>query len=793
MMYKIILPFLILVLSLEAGYVLPKKEIVDIFDAKPIRYMKIIDNTTYAVEFSYLLTPPLERISREFLSLAGKKIDPVYNTEKEDYPYTEISVRNLEDNKTWNITDTEDKYIYAYKVSPEGDKLAYITEYKGGLVLKVKLVKNGNEIYKSPFFINNATDYLAFNWLDNNSLLASKIPEDRGDKPVKTIDFVSPIVKETSGKVSKVRTYQDLLENGFDVIQFDYYFTSQIVKIDLKSSKVEEIYKPGIFRDFSISPNGEYFLIKETLKPYSYSVPAYLFSYRYFIADNNGKEIKELVKKPILDQIPTWGVETGMRYPFWASNANSTLLWAEAQDGGDPQTKVDYRDFMYKMDVENMIPVKFMELKERFGGIEFFKEAGKILIEENDYEKEWIKKTIVNFNLDEKPFVLEDRSENDRYNDPGKTIKKADKNGNELIFEKDGYIYYQGSGATEKGSFPFLDRLNIAENKKERIFVSGEDEYARFVDFYNGDLSKLVIISESSTVPPNYFILDKKNESRTKISSNVDPTPLLREIKKELVKYEREDSLALSGTLYYPLGYEEGKKYPLFIWAYPREFRDASTASQVSGSENKFTRVWGDSQLYFALCGYMVLDNASMPVVGDVIKRNDTFKDQIVSSAKAAIDYLDGRGLIDREKVAVGGHSYGAFMTANLLSSCDLFKAGIAKSGAYNRTLTPFGFQSERRSYWEAKEFYNEVSPFMHADKIKTPLLLVHGQNDPNPGTFPIQSERLFDAIKGNGGTARLVLLPYEGHGYSARESSLHVLSEMINWLDKYLKDNEEK
>ena len=219
------------------------------------------------------------------------------------------------------------------------------------------------------------------------------------------------------------------------------------------------------------------------------------------------------------------------------------------------------------------------------------------------------------------------------------------------------------------------------------------------------------------------------------------------------------------------------------------EYGDASTAGQVRGSVNRFTFYRGTSQLFFVTQGYAVLDNATMPVVGDVKTVNDTFVKQIVANAKAAIDKLDQMGVADPKRVGVGGHSYGAFMTANLLAHCDLFAAGIARSGAYNRTLTPFGFQSEKRTLWEARDTYINMSPFMFANQIKTPILMIHGMADNNSGTFPIQSERLFAALKGFGATVRFVYLPFESHGYSGRESVLTVLAEMIEWFDTYVKN----
>jgi dipeptidyl aminopeptidase/acylaminoacyl peptidase len=280
--------------------------------------------------------------------------------------------------------------------------------------------------------------------------------------------------------------------------------------------------------------------------------------------------------------------------------------------------------------------------------------------------------------------------------------------------------------------------------------------------------------------------VDLDTKKRTRLTDDKDPAPQLTGVTKEILKYERADKVPLSGTLYLPPGYKAGTRVPCFVWAYPLEYSDADTAGQVRLSPNSFTRLTGASPLFFLTQGWAVLMDATMPVVGDPEHMNDTYVEQIAASAKATIDALDARGVVDRKRVVVGGHSYGAFMTANLLAHTDLFAAGIARSGAYNRSLTPFGFQSERRNYWEATDVYTKVSPFTYANRIKAPLLLIHGEADNNSGTFPIQSERLFAAIQGTGGTARLVILPSEAHGYRARESVLHTLAEMLAWGEKW-------
>lgn len=791
-MKKVFLVIILLVGTiLQAQYKMPPKKIADAFNAPQPQFYSIIQNTTKAIEYKYYRNPPLERLMHETLGLGGKKIVPATNAEPDNRPYYHLAIKDFTTGDVVNILDSEDKYVYEFSVSPDRKYIAYTTELENGIYLKVKDVDTGKSLYKSDFKINASLNYLVLNWNgEEGKIITAKIPENRGDVPKKGLDSVAPRVQEADGKVSRVRTYTNLLQNKYEEELFEYYFTSQIVRVDFINNEVENIGKPNIFRNFTFSPDKKYILVKTTEKPYSYAVPYYRFGYDYQIWDSNGNFVKSLVKKPVQDQIPVWGVETGLRYPFWISSKDATLLWSEAQDGGDPKASAEYRDFLYTQeapfDGEKEL---FLKLKERFEGADFIDNSDNVIITEGDYDKEWGVSYIVDVdNPQGEKTIIEDRSWDDKYSDPGKLLKHKDENGFEVVLEKDGYVYYKGNGYTPDGMFPFLDKVNVKTWEKERLFQSDKEAYERFSGFFGADFNKLIILSENSQTPPNYYLYTKDEGMYKQLSDNVNHTPEITEIRKEIVKYEREDSLLLSGTLYYPVDYEEGKRYPLLIWAYPQEFSDPELASQVSGSDNKFLRFWASSPLYMALHGYMVLHNAAMPVIGDVEKRNDTFATQIVQNAKAAIDYLDNKGLVDREKVAVGGHSYGAFMTANLLCHTDLFKAGVARSGAYNRSLTPFGFQSERRSYWDAKEFYNKVSPFMNAEKIKTPLLMIHGEEDPNSGTFPLQSERLFAAIKGNGGTARLVMLPYEGHGYAAEESNLHVLAEMAEWLDKYLK-----
>jgi len=327
-------------------------------------------------------------------------------------------------------------------------------------------------------------------------------------------------------------------------------------------------------------------------------------------------------------------------------------------------------------------------------------------------------------------------------------------------------ILMMGTGASPTGDHPFVDRLNLTTGKTERLFQSGATGYEVVEAVLNDEGSSVLVRRESPTEPPNYYV--RTGENLKPLTHFVNPTPQTLAIKKQLVNYKRADGVPLSFTLYLPPNYKEGTKLPAVVWAYPYEFSDADTASQVTGHATQAYTELNYHQL-FVLDGYALIDNAAMPIIGSPDVVNNTYVEQLTMDAKAAVDKAVEMGVVNRDRIGVFGHSYGAFMTANLLAHTGLFHAGVAESGAYNRTLTPFGFQAEQRSFWEAPDVYTKMSPFWFADKIKTPILLIHGEADDNTGTFPIQSERLYAAIRGNGGTVRLVMLPNEAHGYRGK------------------------
>src|ERR1035437_603163 len=470
---------------------------------------------------------------------------------------------------------------------------------------------------------------------------------------------------------------------------------------------------------------------------------------------------------------------------------DATLFYVEALDGGDPLKKVPFRESLKTWAAPfSDAPREARRLVHRFRGAAWTSAPGRVLVTEFDRDRRWRTTSIVDLATPEavaKP--LFDLSAQDAYGDPGRFVLATSRRGRRTILMDGDSAWLAGEGASPKGSFPFLDRIDLASGRKSRLFNSADDAFERFVAFVGASRTRIVTRRETKTEPPNLWLVALETKKRTRLTDDKDPAPQLAGVTKEILKYERADKVPLSGTLYLPPGYKPGTRLPCFVWAYPLEYSDADTAGQVRLSPNSFTRLSGASPLFFLTQGWAVLMDATMPVVGDPEHMNDTYVEQIGASAKATIDALDARGVVDRKRVVVGGHSYGAFMTANLLAHTDLFAAGIARSGPYTPWRTPLGFQSKGRNYWEATDVYTKVSPFTYANKIKTPILLIHGEADSNSGTFPIQSERLFAAIQGTGGTARLVMLPAEAHGYRARESVLHTLAEMLEWGEKWTRD----
>jgi dipeptidyl aminopeptidase/acylaminoacyl peptidase len=775
----------------QEPYKLPPKEVIAILDAPPTPRVSMSPARDLMLLIEYEIMPSIAYVSQPMYRIAGIRMTPKNNSRQVLSFNTSLTLKKIKDGTTKKIALPPGFKFGSPEWSADGRWAVFPRYLENGVELWALDIVSGQ-----AKGLTSATLSLVVGsgivWMpDHRTVLVNMIPDGRSKEPEALRVPIGPNIQEATGKSTKVATYQDLLKNPYDEKLFDYYATTQLVEIDVTTGQSRKIGVPGIYAENAPSPDGNFLLITRIKRPYSYSLPYSGFARSYEVWSKTGELVKVIADIPPNEDVPMNGVPTGPRSLDWQPLKPATLLWVEALDGGDPEKEVAFRDKV------TVLPAPFsseakevLKLQHRYAGMTWFQTPGLAFASESNWKKRWRSTYLVDIDHPQiPPRLIFDLSTQDQYNDPGRPVITTTKAGDRLVLQDKDWIYLSGSGASPKGDHPFLDRINLKTMKKERLFQCADPAYDTFVDFDGMSRERIIISSESKTEPPNYYILDLKTKKKQALTDFKDPAPQLTKMRKELIKYKRDDGVDLSGTLYLPPDYKEGQRLPVVIWAYPLEYSDASTAGQVRGSVNRFTFFRGTSQLFFVTQGYAVLDNATMPVIGDAKTMNDTFVKQIVANAKAAIDKLDQMGVGDRNRVGVGGHSYGAFMTANLLARCDLFAAGIARSGAYNRTLTPFGFQSERRTLWEARDTYINMSPFMFANQIKTPILLIHGEADNNSGTFPIQSERLFAALKGFGATVRFVMLPYESHGYSARESVLHVLAEMFEWFDKYVKN----
>ncbi len=799
------------------GYQQAPQPIHDILSAAPTPLVLVSPKSDYLLVADRLQYPPIADLAQPMLRLAGLRINPATNGRHHPPRIVGLSLVEVATGKTRKVTGLPaDAYLSAPEWSPDGAQFAFTNATANGTELWV-----GNAAAASASRYEgvkiNAVLGEAVQWMpDGHSLLVQTIPAGRGNPPAEAKVPDGPIIQESDGKKAPVRTYEDLLENPHDEALFDYYATAQLVVVHTHAGKMgpikasltteSNVGKPAIFSRVQISPDGQHFLVSRIHRPYSYILPESEFPREVEVWDRKGMLEYKVASQPLADHVPIEGVLTGPRDAEWVATLPATLVWAEALDGGDPKAKAPYRDHLLMLGAPfKDQPVELVKLEQRFTpggfgagpggfnrtGIEWG-ENGIGLVRDYDRNRRWTRTFLINVNQPgQAPRLIWERSVRDRYKDPGTPALRTLPNGKRIIRQQGDAIFLTGAGASPKGEFPFLDRYDLKTGKSERLFQCGDKTFESVAALLSDDGSQFITRFETPADPPNYFVRTAGSAEKRALTSFPDPAPQLRNITKQLVTYKRADGVQLSFTLYLPANYKQGERLPTIVWAYPLEFNDAATAGQVSGSPYHFTTITGIGNIHLLLItqGYAVLDSATMPVVGDPETMNNTYVEQIVSSAKAAIDQAAEMGVTDPNRVGVGGHSYGAFMTANLLAHSDLFRAGVARSGAYNRTLTPFGFQSERRTIWEAPEMYIKVSPFMFADKVKHPILLIHGMADDNSGTFPIQSERMYQAIKGNGGIVRYVQLPYEAHGYLARESMEHVLWEMTNWFDKWVKN----
>ncbi|HEY3816035.1 MAG TPA: prolyl oligopeptidase family serine peptidase [Polyangiaceae bacterium] len=794
-----------------SGYEKPPQNILDVLHAPSPPQPSVNPTHDTILLVSWQDYPPMTRVATPFLRLAGVRIEP-RNHSRHDTPggygitpcATDYTLVRVADGSQLRVALPPGACAGRPSWSADGKRFAFQNIAADAVELWLGDATTG-EAHRVPGVRLNPMLGSTVQWMaDQKTLLVKTVPDGLGAPPPAPVVPRGPSIQETGGEKGESSTYEtrDTLSSRHDEDLFDYYVSSQLALVDAATGAVTPAGKPGAYDDVDVAPDGQHILVESIHKPYSYVTTYDRFPHDVDVWDRSGAPAHRVASLPLADRVPIHGVPTGPRDFAWRQTEPSTLVWAEALDGGDWNVKVPARDKVMLHKAPFSGPVtELTRTEQRFSGFMWSEQPGTALLREDNANKHWTRTFVMNVDdARSKPRLLWDHSTDEHYKDPGNPVYRELPNGAWVIQQSGQTMFLSGSGSSPEGDRPFLDRLDLATQKTERLFRSDKAAYDWFLAFTGPDTSTFMTWHQSPMDPPNAFLRtlgpvvpgapagEAAYASSTRAVTHVpDPTPAVRAIKKRLVKYKRKDGVDLSFTLYTPPDYKEGTRVPAVLYAYPLDYADASKAGQVTGSEETFTRLRQYKLLLLA--GYAIIDQAAFPIVGDPKKAYDTYLEQLVADAKAAVDKAVELGVVDPERIGITGHSHGALMTANLVAHSGLFRAGVATSGSYNKTLTPFGFQNERRSVWEAQSVYLKVSPFFYADKLKTPLLIMHGEDDANPGTTPLQSTKLYEAIRGNGGTARLVMLPHEPHWYAAMESNEQLIFEMLRWFDKYVKN----
>ena len=797
------------------GYDQPPKNILDVLHAPspPVAYASPTRQAMLLVGWQDF--PPMSRVATPYLKMAGARIE-IANHSKHDTPggygvtpcAQSFELVAVPGGASTKVTLPAGACAGRPYWSADGKRFAFANTARDADELWIGDAATG-ALRKVPGVRLNPMFDGELQWMpDHRALLVKAVPDRLGAPPAEPLAAIGPSIQETGAGKGESSTYEtrDTLKDRHDEDLFDYYAASQVEFVDATTLAVTRVGKPGNVADVDPAPDGQHLLVSTIHKPYSYVTTAERFPREvevWTLGKRGAVTATTIASIPLTDRVPVAGVPTGPREFAWRSDDPATLIWAEALDGGDWKVQVPMRDKVMLQKAPFTTPAQeIVRTGSRFVGFSWTEKRDVALLDEYDENRHWRRTSLMDVDHPETaPRMLWDLSSDEHYANPGAPVYRVQADGQYLIRMQGDAIYLAGTGASPDGDRPFLDRFDLVSRKSERLFRSGRDSLERFLAFTGNDGDRFLTWHQSPTSPPNAYLRTLAGAAsasapageavfqseRVAVTHIADPTPAVRAIKKRLVTYKRADGVDLSFTLYTPPGYVEGTRVPTILYAYPLDFADASKAGQVTGSQATFTRLREYKLLLLA--GYAIIDNASFPVIGDPKKAYDDYLPQLVADAKAAVDEAVRLGVADPERIGVTGHSHGALMTVNLIAHSNLFRAGVATSGSYNKTLTPFGFQNEKRSVWEAPQVYQTVSPFFSADKTKLPLLIMHGEDDANPGTTPLQSQKLFEAIRGNGGTARLVLLPHEPHWYSAMESQEQQIYEMVRWFDMYVKN----
>ncbi|MBR0499872.1 MAG: S9 family peptidase [Bacteroidales bacterium] len=786
---------------------------------------------------------PVAELAASEARLAGLRIDPRNFSETRENYFEEIKLLDV---ATGNLRTVgglpADPRIKSVTWSPSGRYVAFVLWFTDRIELwrvdttspalaAVKLTDlRVNTIFGSPII-----------FLGDEQILFKSVPADRKVAPHHDLAR-SSVVQEVLGEKKSIRTYQDLMQGPDDEELYDYCATSQLAIWE--NGSVRMLAGPAIYRSIDPSPDGNYLMVVTEHHPYSYVEAHYSFPSKQFIMRvSDGSMVRMLRDGTIKEKKePQDGPDAKKEAPkprpagfSWRPDMPATLTWTESEGAGpmggpmgmmgprpddDPASKdtLKEKDRPEKTFTDKVYqcgaPFDFENVKElvlapeyRLGRITWG--DGKLALYEESSAKQKFRRMMTfvpcDTNAPHKVIYTQSTEVDTLGNFPayGRPYTVRNAFGRSVLWTdaKHSMLYLTGTDRRDAEGFAhsFIDRYTFKDGKTAPVWFSSGDckETLTAITDFTPKNFQFIGRREAFGVVPDYYMFDMRKKSSRQITHIEDPVAgFHKAVTDQYVTYTRKDGLKCFAHLYLPAGYDKERdgRLPVFMWTYPYEFKCAAESEKARPEKHKYTKPSYGSAMIWATQGYAVLDEFTMAIVAadkDSLP-NDRFLEELVMSAEAAVDFVcDSIGVGDRDRIGVGGHSYGGFMTANLLAHTRLFRAGVARSGAYNRSLTPFGFQSERRNYWRARTVYDEMSPFNYADKVKDALMLIHGQMDNNTGTFPVQSERLYQALVYFGATARYVQLPYESHGYQGIETTLDMLYETGAWLDKYVKNAE--
>ena len=503
-----------------------------------------------------------------------------------------------------------------------------------------------------------------------------------------------------------------------DDVAAEYFLRGQVALVDASgAARPRMIGGPAVLDSVDPSPSGEYLLVKRRVPPYS--GPSAL--------DTGGRTLEVWDTEGRLMHSLGPDNAAGPRALHWQPSAPATLVWVERR-GSIDRLVTQAAPF-------RIAPQTLFDSERQFSGLKWLQDSELALFDEYDAEERFTRVWLLDASRFPRPPQLVGSRGGREGPLPGfgRPSLTTDRTGKQVVRFHGGDIYVVGRRADPAGSRAYLDRIRLDSLTAEQLWQSEAAGREEILDVFTADASAVLTQIEDVTEPPNYVVRNLRAGTTRAITDHRHPVPAMTEVARIPLRYRRRDGVEMSSLLYLPKRAAGEPPLPMVVWAYPREYREGSVPTPAHNRH--FADVDRALQLYLLLRGYAVLDDVSMPIIGNGNNANDTFVPQVIANAEAAIEAAAATGAVDPARVAVAGHSYGAFMVANLLAHTQLFRAGVGLSGAYNRTLTPFGFQTERRTLWEAPDAYLAMSPILYTHRIAAPMLLVHGLLDDNAGT----------------------------------------------------------